>query len=490
MTRRGSNLFELQATVLSLRMSPAPAPSAHPVAASRAKPAAPPAPVKPPGAPVRVVPPPALRARQAPAASGTRRTDGATAPVVAKSFDFGSPVAASPPYRGRAIPAPLAAGAFGAWGGGAVRVEPFSDDDFEPLGEETGDAGHAGDAGEGFDRLDEETPEDEGTGAPEEAPYRLAEESSRAAAFSPASAAAMAAVERDLAELARQLTPPAAGSGADAPAAREMDEGSAYAPAVQPAPAPAGGHRVFDEMAQGMAYATEFRLPPVAVKRLFSDLDRELDARDRSRDRARAAASSAPDMPPMRGIAATRPLPATPEVPEDVLLGDVSAMSPAAGGEAPSEAQALVSAALELSPHLRHFKPEEVVLTEDQATKVFRFFWPEKDLSGLGTPTLADREFAQALVLEALEASHDYSIIEYLAKKTLYKVYPTFDDVKDLVKDVAKEAVRKKWFSKADKKITADTLDNAVIYEAIRVVIALKFGTPVRERLNGLPLTY
>jgi hypothetical protein len=296
-------------------------------------------------------------------------------------------------------------------------------------------------------------------------------------------------VERDLAELARQLTPPAP-AGAEGPAAREMEEGSPYAPPVQPAPAPSGGHRVFDEMAQGMAYATEFRLPPVAVQRLFSELDRELDARDRGRDRARATASAAAAASPMARIAAALPLPPVPEVPEEVLLRDVSSMSPPASDGERSEAQALVSAALELSPYLRHFKPEEVGVSDDQARKVFRFFWPEKDLTQLGTITLADREFAQALVLEALEASHDYSIIEYLAKKTLYKVYPTFDDVKDLVKDVAKEAIRKKWFSKAEKKITADTLDNAVIYEAIRVMIALKFGTPIRERLNDLPMTY
>ncbi|MCC6318286.1 MAG: hypothetical protein IT361_11410 [Gemmatimonadaceae bacterium] len=82
--------------------------------------------------------------------------------------------------------------------------------------------------------------------------------------------AQMEAVERDLAELAARTTAPQ--DVAPTPPEAAADESSA------PPLAAARGHAVFDAMAKGMNYATEFRLPAVQLSQMFSALDRELDA--------------------------------------------------------------------------------------------------------------------------------------------------------------------------------------------------------------------
>lgn len=92
-------------------------------------------------------------------------------------------------------------------------------------------------------------------------------------------AAQMEAVEKDLADLAARVPPPAQETaGEDASSAEEEVQNT-------PSPAPQSGHAVFDQMAQGMGmgYATEFRLPAVQLSQVFSALDRQLDAEERQK---------------------------------------------------------------------------------------------------------------------------------------------------------------------------------------------------------------
>jgi len=84
-------------------------------------------------------------------------------------------------------------------------------------------------------------------------------------------ASQMEAVEADLAELARRADHPPP----NAPTPPSPEE--------QPVPPRAVGsspnrHEIFDAMAKGMSYATEFRLPPLQLSQVFSALDRQLDA--------------------------------------------------------------------------------------------------------------------------------------------------------------------------------------------------------------------
>src|SRR6266481_3925863 len=74
------------------------------------------------------------------------------------------------------------------------------------------------------------------------------------------------------------------------------------------------------------------------------------------------------------------------------------------------------------SGSLRHFSPSELVLSPDNALAVLRFFWPDMDLSGLGGVTDSDRDFAQGLLLEAVDASCTMEITESIFTKFYLKV--------------------------------------------------------------------
>ena len=102
-------------------------------------------------------------------------------------------------------------------------------------------------------------------------------------------AAEMTAVEKDLAELAARTTQPAP----SAPLPESTPDDSGAEPTAPPVPKPSG-HAVFDQMAQGMGYATEFRLPPMKLSQVFSALDQQLDAEAITPASAAPPAGSAP----------------------------------------------------------------------------------------------------------------------------------------------------------------------------------------------------
>jgi hypothetical protein len=144
-------------------------------------------------------------------------------------------------------------------------------------------------------------------------------------------AAQMNAVERDLADLAARV---------QLPPASESAPSSDYSDTSEPAPpAPkqvASGHGVFDSMAKGMAYATEFRLPPVQLSQVFSALDRQLDAEERATESPGAPApvaepGSAPGAPP-----------------NELLLRDLIGMPRAVDWVAPTSGEAQGYAAIDV----------------------------------------------------------------------------------------------------------------------------------------------
>ena len=139
-------------------------------------------------------------------------------------------------------------------------------------------------------------------------------------------AAQMEAVEADLAELARRADHPPPNAPTPPP-----EEEAASPRAAVAAPS---GHAIFDEMAKGMSYATEFRLPPVQLSQVFTALDRQLDAE--------VSARPAPDAATVRPAAPS----ATPIVPPaDVLLKDlVNLTTP----ETPSDVAASLGAAIDV----------------------------------------------------------------------------------------------------------------------------------------------
>jgi hypothetical protein len=241
-------------------------------------------------------------------------------------------------------------------------------------------------------------------------------------------------------------------------------------------------------MAKGMSYATEFKLPAVAMTRLFDDLDRDLDQQQRAtsaraaRAKSRAAAAvidatPGSDLPPLTN---------------DDLLQDVTSVV--------DETQTrLAQAQASVGGTLRHFTGDEILLTAEQAGQVIHWFWPEIEAASLGTITDEDRSFAQALLLEGVDASLSMGIVEGLFRETYMKVPKDFSDLGKILKSLAKRAIKEGWFKKAEDRIKGEErdgvvtydLDKVAVYESIRVTIARNFRSVIDLRAKyGEPLVY
>jgi hypothetical protein len=133
---------------------------------------------------------------------------------------------------------------------------------------------------------------------------------------------------------------------------------------------------------------------------------------------------------------------------------------------------------------LQHFEEKDILLTQEQAFRVIRFFWPDASVvpSALSS---TDRAFAQALLIEAIDASYKMGFVEHIFNAFYGKVPRSFKDIKDLVKDFAKAAM-KHWF----KHATGADLRDPQIYEMVRVDIARNFRSTWKIREQSGELTY
>ncbi|RPI23443.1 MAG: hypothetical protein EHM61_19750 [Acidobacteria bacterium] len=133
---------------------------------------------------------------------------------------------------------------------------------------------------------------------------------------------------------------------------------------------------------------------------------------------------------------------------------------------------------------LKQFSESEIILNQEEAWKVLRFFWADLNVnpSALGPREIA---FAQGLLLEAIDASYNEGYIEILFRVFYGKVPArSFGELKKLVTSFAKKAL-KHWF----KHATGKHLESPKIYENVRVTIARNFRTPKKELEMGI-LTY
>jgi hypothetical protein len=133
---------------------------------------------------------------------------------------------------------------------------------------------------------------------------------------------------------------------------------------------------------------------------------------------------------------------------------------------------------------LRHFKADEVVVDQEQAFRLLKFFWIEPGIIP-GSLTVDDRAFAQALLLEAIDRSYEMGYVELIFKNFFMKVPTNFKDIEDIVKSFAKAAA-KHWFRHA----TGKDLEDPKIYENVRVTIANNFYQPWKIRVSTSELTY
>lgn len=137
-----------------------------------------------------------------------------------------------------------------------------------------------------------------------------------------------------------------------------------------------------------------------------------------------------------------------------------------------------------MSARLRRFAPGEVILSGQDAHTVLRFFSIEPGISPAAM-TVDDRAFAQALLVEAIDASYDMGFAEALFRSVFARTPASLTAVAGILASFALRAGRN-WFQHA----SATDLSNPTIYESVRLVIARNWATVWRIRLATGQLTY
>lgn len=305
------------------------------------------------------------------------------------------------------------------------------------------------------------------------------------AARDPAYAAQLAAMERDLKDLAiRTQHPTPEEERASVLGTPRDDDEPASSPPPSPGYAGRGGHAVFDQMAQGMKFANTFALPTVEVKRTFAELNDTLDAQQRAAAARQASADSARDAV----LSAAKRRVSGLAISDEELARDVAALTPPpvvpvvpVPAAAPVVREPLASQSA--SAHLKHFLPHELIISAAEAGRVIQWFWPEVTPGQLGGIGDTDRSFAQALLLEAIDSSADMKIVQDVYDATYMKVFTDFEDVWEVVKTLAKKAYEDGWFTRAKGKITREKVDNLTVYVAVKNTLARNFRSEIKIRV-------
>src|SRR6185437_4119016 len=122
-----------------------------------------------------------------------------------------------------------------------------------------------------------------------------------------------------------------------------------------------------------------------------------------------------------------------------------------------------------VTAELQHFAPTDLRLLPEQASRALRFFFPDQPIDA-GRLTNADIAFAQALLIEAVDASAEMSYVEVLFDKAFMKAPTDYSIIKDVAKSLCRQAV-KNWF----RHVTGDDLANPQIYAAVRNQLSRNF---------------
>jgi hypothetical protein len=119
--------------------------------------------------------------------------------------------------------------------------------------------------------------------------------------------------------------------------------------------------------------------------------------------------------------------------------------------------------------HLREFKEEELLLDEEETRRVLIYFFPnEKAQINAIEITNQLRSFAQALMVEAIDASYAIGWLDLT--KDFIKPRPTPDDIKKAIGKMLKKAARY-WF----KHLKGNNFLESDIYEVVRKQLSISF---------------
>jgi hypothetical protein len=130
-----------------------------------------------------------------------------------------------------------------------------------------------------------------------------------------------------------------------------------------------------------------------------------------------------------------------------------------------------------MAKELKRFAEGELSLTREESYAILRFFFGDDFSVPAGQMTAKDRSFAQAILLEALDATYAMGYVEIIWEQFRF---PRVDkSVASIVTSFAKKA-GKHWF----KHATQDQLRDPKIYESVRLQIRRAWRSEVKIRVQ------
>lgn len=118
------------------------------------------------------------------------------------------------------------------------------------------------------------------------------------------------------------------------------------------------------------------------------------------------------------------------------------------------------------------------MITADEAWAILRFFWQNHRIQKTEI-TFSDINFAQGLLVEAIDASYAMGYVQIIFDNFFAKIPGSFTDIKKMIKKVVQDST-KHWFKSLGKK----KLDEATIYITVRDRIALNFRSVMEIRMQ------
>ena len=128
--------------------------------------------------------------------------------------------------------------------------------------------------------------------------------------------------------------------------------------------------------------------------------------------------------------------------------------------------------------HLKKFTPNELIFNEEETVAILKFIFKNQH-SNIDLLNVTDsvREFAQALLVEAIDSSYNLGFIDALFRSV---TNPRVGTKKVLTK-FGRKALRH-WF----KHTNAQDLMSIKIYDRVREQLELKFGRVLILHVNGV----
>jgi hypothetical protein len=117
-----------------------------------------------------------------------------------------------------------------------------------------------------------------------------------------------------------------------------------------------------------------------------------------------------------------------------------------------------------MSSELQHFSGSDLRLDKEEARRTLKFFFPNQDIDHVNI-TDNDRSFAQALLIEAIDASAQIGYVKVLFDK-MYTPPADFGFIKDLAKALVKYGAVT-WY----RHLTGKDFSDPQIYLMVRVTI-------------------